>query len=147
MIQVHKQMKLLINSWMKNRSKPVIMHLDLEIMLTLLNSCCTCFSGTSCSMDTSMTKFYHFSILQHPVPLEKKFKGNSISLHFLSSWKVLGSLQVLYKQVFPKSGPPPHLNKQNKHHLRPPSPLKCLYDTWMAIRSNTRNILYQIQAS
>ena len=33
----------------------------------------------------------------------------------------LGSVQVLYKQVFPNSGPsPPPLNKQNKHDLRPP---------------------------
>ena len=29
----------------------------------------------------------------------------------------LGSVQVLYKQVFPNSGPPP-LNKQNKHGPR-----------------------------
>ena len=28
----------------------------------------------------------------------------------------------------------------------PPLPLKCLDDTWMVIRSNMRNISYQIQA-
>ena len=37
----------------------------------------------------------------------------------------LGSVQVLYKQVFPNTGPPP-LNKQNKHDLRPTTPPKML---------------------
>ena len=52
---------------------------------------------------------------------------------------LLGSVQVLYKQVLPNSGPHPSLNKQNKHGLRPP-PLIRLYNTWTAIRSNKYNI-------
>ena len=63
-----------------------------------------------------------------------------IFIHFTfydQNW--LGSVQVLYKQVFPNSRPP--LNKQNKHGISPPA-LKCFYNTWMAIRLNMRDILY-----
>ena len=41
---------------------------------------------------------------------------------------LLGTVQVLHKQVFPNSGLPPQKNKQHKHGLRPPHPLKFLYD-------------------
>ena len=52
---------------------------------------------------------------------------------------------LISRFCFTKFCPP--INKQNKHGLRRPPPLKCLYNTWMAICSNMRNILYQIQAS
>ena len=64
----------------------------------------------------------------------------SIQIHLKTEIQ-LGSVQVLYKQVFPNSRPPTPYppNKQNKHGLRPPPPLKCLYNTWMVIHSNMRN--------
>ena len=54
----------------------------------------------------------------------------------------LGSVQVLYKQVFPISGPSPTLNKQYKHGLMPPPPNAYIILEWGFARIS---IIYPIK--
>ena len=71
---------------------------------------------------------------------------------------LLGSVQVLYKQVFPNSGRPipPPLNKQNKHGLRPPNPDVQIvvqpgslaarnYQSWQKLFGKIHALLSQIE--
>ena len=73
--------------------------------------------------------------------LLRPMKSGKAFFEFSGAWKdTSGSVQLSYKQILPNSGPP--LNKQSKHGLRPPTPLKCLYIIWWFIQIR---LIYRIK--